>query len=369
MTLKLNNSASALLAVGIDADDTAIAVTPGTGTKFPTLAAGEWFPLVVVDAAGGLEIMRATARVGDVITVVRAQENTVGRIFNVGARVELRITRAALEAMPTLAAQLLARDGTVAAPAYSHASDPSSGLYRIGPGNLGLALGGAKVVDFMPSGIAVTGVFAASGVVSQQGHPIIPVGAVWPWPFFQAPPGWIIPFGQTLLRATHPALWQRAEADIALGNQLFGPGNGTTTFTVFDCRERAFAFWGMAGGVSANRLTGQPGGVNGDTLGATGGAERVTLTSGESGQKAIAGAPVTINDPGHAHAQTNKSTGLGFQVAGGGSVQDNGSTPTAPAVTNITASFTLAGSAAVSGHNNVQPTIIMNAIMFTGVYS
>jgi hypothetical protein len=164
MTLKLTNNASALLAVGVDADDTAVALTPGTGAKFPALAAGEWFPLVVIAADGGLEIMRATARTADVITVTRAQEGTVGRIFSSGARVELRLTRAAMEAMPTLTAQLLARDGTAAAPARSYANDPDSGEYRIGPNNIGVAVGGTKVLDISTAGLDVTGVLDADDV-------------------------------------------------------------------------------------------------------------------------------------------------------------------------------------------------------------
>lgn len=39
-------------------------------------------------------------------------------------------------------------DGTVGAPSLHFASDPDSGLYRIGANNIGLALGGVKEVDF-----------------------------------------------------------------------------------------------------------------------------------------------------------------------------------------------------------------------------
>jgi hypothetical protein len=46
------------------------------------------------------------------------------------------------------AAQWLGGNGTVSLPYYSFSADPNTGLYRIGADNVGLALGGAKVVDF-----------------------------------------------------------------------------------------------------------------------------------------------------------------------------------------------------------------------------
>ena len=46
------------------------------------------------------------------------------------------------------AAQWLGGNGTVSLPYYSFSADPNTGLYRVGADNVGLALGGAKVVDF-----------------------------------------------------------------------------------------------------------------------------------------------------------------------------------------------------------------------------
>lgn len=95
----------------------------------------------------------------------------------------------------------------------------------------------------------------------------------------------------------------------------------------------------------------------------TGGAELITLTSAQSGQKAISAAPVTINDPTHSHgtgpdtARVGQNTGT---LDGGGV-----NTPISPttlsidaASTGITASFTLAGSDAASAHNNMPPAMV-----------
>jgi microcystin-dependent protein len=96
MLLQLTNVASALLATSIGTSDTSFAVASGSGSKFPALTAGQWFPIVLIDSAGNIETMRATARAGDVITVTRGQEGTAARSFTAGARVELRITALAI---------------------------------------------------------------------------------------------------------------------------------------------------------------------------------------------------------------------------------------------------------------------------------
>jgi len=54
-------------------------------------------------------------------------------------------------------------NGTVSLPAYSFTDDPDSGIYRIGANNLGIAVGGAKVVDVATTGVTVTGIIQATG--------------------------------------------------------------------------------------------------------------------------------------------------------------------------------------------------------------
>ena len=49
------------------------------------------------------------------------------------------------------------KDGTEALPAFSFVDDTDAGLYRIGADNVGLALGGSKVVDVKTTGIEVPG--------------------------------------------------------------------------------------------------------------------------------------------------------------------------------------------------------------------
>jgi len=96
MAVVLTNNATSLLAAAIDADDTTLSVLTADAGRFPNPAAGDWFPLTLVDNAGNMEIVKATARAGAIITVSRAQEGTTAKAFAAGARVDLRATAAAL---------------------------------------------------------------------------------------------------------------------------------------------------------------------------------------------------------------------------------------------------------------------------------
>lgn len=102
MALKLANNAVSKLASSLAAGATSLAVMPGDGAKFPALSAGDWFPLTVVKSDGSLEIMRATARASDTLTVSRAQEGTASIAFNAGDRVELRMTALTMNSLPYL---------------------------------------------------------------------------------------------------------------------------------------------------------------------------------------------------------------------------------------------------------------------------
>jgi hypothetical protein len=97
MTIKLANNASGTLATAISASDTGLALTTGDGAEFPTLGAGDYFYATITSSGGTQEIVKATARVGDSLTVVRAQEGTAAAGFASGSRFELRVTAQSVE--------------------------------------------------------------------------------------------------------------------------------------------------------------------------------------------------------------------------------------------------------------------------------
>lgn len=95
-----SNNADSILNGAIASDTLAITLKAGDGAKFPTPGAGDYFLITLFQKLGTTElnheIARCTARAGDVLTVVRAQEGTTAKAFNDGDSVELRLTAGTL---------------------------------------------------------------------------------------------------------------------------------------------------------------------------------------------------------------------------------------------------------------------------------
>lgn len=77
-TLLFANNAQTTLAGPIASGALTVNVAGGTGSEFPTVGTGQYFVMTLTDAATGLlhEIVFVTARSGDTLTIVRAQEGT-----------------------------------------------------------------------------------------------------------------------------------------------------------------------------------------------------------------------------------------------------------------------------------------------------
>ena len=99
MALKIANLARSKLAVPVSKDETQLQVLTGHGARFPVLSSGDWFPVVLENEDGKIEICRATARTGDVITVLRGREGTDSRAYLAGDACELRMTVDAYNAL------------------------------------------------------------------------------------------------------------------------------------------------------------------------------------------------------------------------------------------------------------------------------
>lgn len=190
----------------------------------------------------------------------------------------------------------------------------------------------------------------------------IPAGVVVDYGGTTAPSFWLLCYGQAVSRTTYAALFT------AIG-ETFGSGNGVTTFNLPDCRGRASVGKDDMGGTSANRLTGLSGGVNGDTLGATGGSESHALATAELATHTHSAGTLSAASNGD-HAHTWGSSNPLDAGSGGSSSAASGSSAYSTSTTGAH-THTITGSTASAGsgtaHNNVQPSIVLNKIIFAGV--
>ena len=94
MGIVFKNNAKTTLASSLS--DSATSATVTDGSVFPSLSSGEFF-LVTFDDGTNNEICKCTARSGNTLTIVRAQESTTARAFSSGDSAEGRVTAGVLE--------------------------------------------------------------------------------------------------------------------------------------------------------------------------------------------------------------------------------------------------------------------------------
>ena len=94
MGIVFKNNAKTTLASSLSNSATSATVTDGS--VFPSLSAGEFF-LITFDDGTNNEICKCTARSGNTLTIVRAQESTTARAFSSGDSAEGRVTAGVLE--------------------------------------------------------------------------------------------------------------------------------------------------------------------------------------------------------------------------------------------------------------------------------
>lgn len=169
----------------------------------------------------------------------------------------------------------------------------------------------------------------------------VPVGSLLDFAGPSAPNGWLLCYGQTVSRTTYAALFA------VLGTTYNTGGEAGTDFRLPDLRGRVTAGKDNMGGSAANRLTSGGSGITGTTLGAAGGTQTHTLATSEM--------PAHTHPPltgGHAFMVTQSTVP---SQAAGASVSPN--------ALDATTGSTGGGGA----HQNTQPTLILNRIIFAGV--
>lgn len=98
--MNYKNNAFSVLASSITSGATALSVSAGTGSRFPVAD----FPVTLIgyDGSGNenaWEIVRCTARSGDLLTIVRAQEGTTATAWPAAARIENRVTAGSMDGL------------------------------------------------------------------------------------------------------------------------------------------------------------------------------------------------------------------------------------------------------------------------------
>lgn len=339
MGLKYANNASSVIAASILPGDTVIQVSAGSGALFPTavLGAGDSFPLTLADALGNKEIVLATSRTGDLITVQRGQEATVARSFAAGSRIDLRLTAKSLnDIIAALAAQATAIG--LKAPTQ----DPT--------------FTGVPFITTTPAIRDNTLKIASTAYVDRAAAQYRGLGELVFVSGSVLPPGCIWAQGQELSRATYAAYF----ADVGT---TYGAGNGTTTFNAPDYQERTLMGRRASGTQQVNAA--QAGG-NSAALAAKLGPASGAVTLARINLPNVA-LNVTIGPAGgHGH-----SVGLG--LAAGGSAGSSALRPSGgPTDTNTVPDHVHTGQTESLGSATpisvFQPTTICNIAIFVGVF-
>lgn len=223
-------------------------------------------------------------------------------------------------------------------------------LSRSGRGNMQapLNMGGFRVTN-AANGVQPTDLATVSQIQTSGG---VPAGTVIDFGGTTAPTGWLVCAGQALSRASFPDLFA------AIGT-AYGAPDGST-FNLPDCRGRVSAGRDIDQGGFAGRLT-TP---NSQTIGASGGAQTVTLTTGQM--------------PTHTHDVTGSTNSAGAHThsfPGSNGTATDGATSRYGAANNgnlftdsngahsHTISVTAANAGSSEAHPNVQPTIIFTKLI------
>ena len=91
------NNAATYLAFGITNTATTMQVSANAGSLFPNPTGGDYFYVSLISLSGPIiEIVKCTARSGDIFTIERGQEGTTPLYWNMGDNVQLRITAAGM---------------------------------------------------------------------------------------------------------------------------------------------------------------------------------------------------------------------------------------------------------------------------------
>lgn len=97
--------------------------------------------------------------------IYRIGTNELGITVGGTLIIDVTATGIAITGTFTPSGQILGPADTVALPNYTWASDPDSGMYRIGANNVGISVNATKILDISTAGLNVIGTVSSNGAV------------------------------------------------------------------------------------------------------------------------------------------------------------------------------------------------------------
>jgi microcystin-dependent protein len=165
----------------------------------------------------------------------------------------------------------------------------------------------------------------------------------------------VFPYGQAISRTTYSALF-------AITSTTFGTGDGSTTFNVPDIRGRAIFGKDDMGGTAASRITTAGSSVDGTAVGASGGAQSVTVAQANLPNVNFT-VSISSGQGSHSHSIAMQGSGgapglIGLGDGNGASGGTTTGTSTLPAL-----SGTAASGGSGTAIKSLPPAIIMPYVL------
>lgn len=239
---------------------------------------------------------------------------------------------------------LRAKSGTGLAPGELQASTIVGAYYVANTDEFLIVNSGYHTNVLLPSMITSYAVGLKAGMMTDWAGSALPAGYLWC-------------DGAAVSRSTY------AELFAAIGTE-YGAGDGSTTFNVPDRRGRASFGLDNMGGTAANRVTSAGSGITGTTLGASGGAQTVTIARANLPNEACAVS-------GSITASTTIYNGSGVVSGNGGGTDPGGGGIRGTSNVNISAatgisyslSASLNGGVTQTAVNKMPPALVCNVII------
>lgn len=175
-----------------------------------------------------------------------------------------------------------------------------------------------------------------------QNFPVVPTGSLISYAGSSAPTGYLLCYGQAVSRTTYANLFSAIST-------TYGVGDGSTTFNLPDLRGRVTVGKDNMGGTGANRITSGGSGVDGTTLGSTGGSQTHTLAESEL--------------PAHNHSIVGGTTSNPLYIVN--YTGADGGNPGGSNSGTVKDQFVTTNTGSDGAHQNTQPSIIINYIIKT----